>query len=77
MDGRGTLPPGVALPSPPRNLTDPLFQSSRTDAELLFSLRNGKGNMPPFGMILSDDKLREVLTYVRTLSQPTAPAATQ
>jgi mono/diheme cytochrome c family protein len=56
--------------APPRDLTDAAFQASKTDDELLFSVRNGKGNMPAFGVTLTDEQLRDVLLYVRSLAKP-------
>lgn len=69
-DGTGRLPPGVQMVAPPRDLTDPEFQAQRTDEELLFVLRNGKGAMPPFGVLLGEDQVRDVIAYVRTLKPP-------
>ena len=42
----------------------------RDDAELIASIKHGKrgevGAMPPWGAILSDEAIREVLTYIQT-----------
>jgi mono/diheme cytochrome c family protein len=67
MDGRGAQTIAFNAPTPPRNLTDPSFQAQRTDEQLLFALQNGKGNMPPFGALLEEAQLRDLVTYVRTL----------
>ena len=57
--------------APPRNLTDPEFQAQRTDEDLRLVLRNGKGAMPPFGVLLSEEQVRDVIAYIRTLQPPT------
>jgi mono/diheme cytochrome c family protein len=70
MDGRGAGSIALNMPTPPRNLTDPAFQAARTDEQLLSVLRNGKGNMPPFGALFPENELVDVLAYVRTLARP-------
>lgn len=73
VDGRGAGRGAPVVEPPPRNLTDPAFHAQRTDEQLVFVLRNGKGNMPPFGFILSDQQLQDVLAYLRTLPKASAP----
>jgi mono/diheme cytochrome c family protein len=41
---------------------------SKTDDELLTSIRNGKSAMPPWGKVLSDVEIRSALMYVRTFA---------
>jgi mono/diheme cytochrome c family protein len=38
---------------------------SRTDEQLLTSIRGGKSAMPPWGKVLSDVEIRSALMYVR------------
>ena len=57
-------PPGGG-PAPPRNLTDPAFQSARTDAEIKRVIIDGKAPMPPFGKMLSDAELDALVRKVR------------
>jgi mono/diheme cytochrome c family protein len=72
VGGTGGVPtPAFNQPAtPPRNLTDPEFQASHTDEQLMFVVKNGKGNMPAFGVLLTDEQMREVVAFVRTLGKP-------
>lgn len=65
FDGKGGGRTGFAVP--PRDLTDPTFQASHTDEQLLFTLRNGKGQMPAFGALLPASEQLELITYIRSL----------
>jgi mono/diheme cytochrome c family protein len=67
-EGRGNGPASAALKPPPRNFHDAAYMHSRTDAELLTSVRNGKSAMPPWGKVLSDVEIRSALMYVRTFA---------
>ncbi len=40
----------------------------KSDAELTESISEGKGNMPAFKTLLSEDDVHSVLSYVRTLA---------
>lgn len=73
MDGRGAPRVAWNAPAPPRDLTDPAFHAERSDEQLLFVLRNGKGAMPPFAAILEDAQLRDVIAYVRSLPKASSP----
>lgn len=59
------LPPGVR---PPRDLSDPAFQRSVEDTELLAIVRHGRRGMPAIARPLSDDDARALAAYVRLLS---------
>jgi mono/diheme cytochrome c family protein len=62
----------------PRDLSDPAFQKSRADADLLDTVRRGGAGvglsslMPPFGRTLSERRLNEVVLYLRMLRRPPA-----
>ena len=61
----------------PRNLADPRRVGPLSDAYLFDLVKNGgapigKPGMPAFGYHLSDEQIREVVRYVRSL--PRAPA---
>ena len=43
--------------------------NSRTDEQLLEVIRNGKGGMPAWGKILSDEEIHAVLKHVRSLAK--------
>lgn len=68
-DGYGNGPGAAALNPKPRNYHDKAYMDSRTDAQLLEVIRNGKGAMPKWGAILSDAEIQAVLKHVRKLSQ--------
>ena len=40
-----------------------------TDAQLIASTRNGKGKMPSYTGKLTDDQIKEVIAFVRTLQK--------
>jgi mono/diheme cytochrome c family protein len=67
-EGRGNGPASAGLKPPPRNFHDAAYMHSKTDAELLTSIRNGKSAMPPWGKVLSDVEIRSALMYVRTFA---------
>ena len=52
----------------PANLTSPSTRK-KSDAELLKTIHDGKPNMPPWNVRLSDEESRDVLAYVRTLAK--------
>ena len=68
--GHGDGPAAASLNPKPRNHTDGSYMNGRTDDQLLLVIRNGKGAMPAWGSVLSDDEIRAVLKHVRTLAVP-------
>jgi mono/diheme cytochrome c family protein len=64
--------PDPTLPAkpvaPPRDLSDPKFQASITDADLLSAVRHGRKGMAPVKGLEREDDARALLAYVRTLS---------
>ena len=52
----------------PANLASP-STSKKPDAELLKTIHDGKPNMPPWKVRLSEKESRDVLAYVRTLAK--------
>lgn len=68
--GKGDGPGAAALDPKPRNHTDGSYMNARTNEELLTVIRDGKGQMTPWGNILSDEEMHQVLAYVRTLADP-------
>jgi mono/diheme cytochrome c family protein len=60
----------------PRDLSDPVFQTKKSDAELLDAIRRGGAGvgltplMPPWGHTLSPREIDDVLLYVRTFRRP-------
>jgi mono/diheme cytochrome c family protein len=65
QDGSGNTPVGKSL-----QVADLRSQEvqKKSDAELTQSVSEGKGNMPAFKTILSEDEIHTVLKYVRTLA---------
>jgi cytochrome c6 len=64
-DGSGDTPVGKSLQS--ADLRSPEVQK-KSDAELTTSISEGKGNMPAFKTLISEDEVRSVLSYVRSLA---------
>ena len=68
-DGTGGLPMAVNGPRP-ADLTTVEWQRSRSDAEVISAIRNGRGAMPPFQDVLSSQQVDALAAYVRTLKRP-------
>ena len=57
----------------PRDLSDPAFQSKKTDADLADAITRGGAGvglsslMPPWGRTLSREEIDQTILYVRTL----------
>jgi len=68
--GKGDGPGGAALNPKPRDHTDGAYMNARTDEQLLEVLRNGKGSMPAWKSVLSEEDLQAVLKHVRSLAVP-------
>jgi mono/diheme cytochrome c family protein len=68
-DGRGDGPGSVALNPKPRNFHDQAYMATRTDAQLLAVIRDGKGAMPKWGALLSEAEQKAVLAHVRELGK--------
>ena len=70
--GSGGLPLTPGGPAP-RDLTDPAWQATRTDAELEVTIREGKTPMPAFKTLLSPDQIRGVISKIRRLRRGGTP----
>ena len=53
----------------PIDLTAGDWQRSRSDQELVTTIRNGRGAMPPFGDVLTTEQINALGAYVRTLTR--------
>jgi len=71
--GKGDGPGAAGLNPKPRNHTDGSYMNGRTDEQLLEVIRNGKGVMPAWGKVLSDEEIHAVLKHVRSLAVPPYP----
>lgn len=58
----------------PPNLGDPELQQRLSDSEIRQVIREGKGQMPPFGKMLTDDEVNDLLLYLRSLARSNPPA---
>ncbi len=67
-DGHGNGPGAAALNPKPRNYHDAKYMSTKTDAELLAVIHNGKGAMPAWKAILNETQMKSVLMYERTFA---------
>jgi cytochrome c6 len=61
-DGTGSAT-GKALNAPDLNSA---AVQKLTAAQMIDTISNGKNNMPPFKGILSDDQIKDVVTYLRS-----------
>ena len=67
--GHGDGVASKGLKPQPRNFHDTAYMSSRTDAELLMTIHNGKGAMPAWKGILSETEIASALKYVRAFAK--------
>ena len=64
----------------PRDLGDPAFHKSKSDADLLDAVRRGGAGvglsplMPPWGHTLAPRQIEEVVLFIRSLPRKSAPA---
>ena len=63
-DGAAATPAGKAMQTPP--VTSPAFAKA-SDAELLAILKNGKAKMPSYTGKLTDEQMKALVTYMRSL----------
>jgi mono/diheme cytochrome c family protein len=68
-EGKGDGVGAAGLNPKPRNHTDGAYMKTRTDADLIGVITNGKGQMPAWGKILTEQQIQHVLMYVRTLAK--------
>jgi len=67
-NGKGDGPGGAALNPKPRDHTDGKYMNARTNEQLLEVIHNGKGNMPAWKGVLTEDQMKAVLKHVRGLA---------
>lgn len=71
--GKGNGPQAEAMEAPPRNHTDGNYLSTRTDDQLLKVIKGGgqamgfTSSMPPFDNLLTEEEIKGMVKYVRTL----------
>jgi mono/diheme cytochrome c family protein len=69
-DGKGDGAAAAGLNPKPRNHTDGAYMNSRTNEQLLQVIHDGKGAMPAWGSVLSEQEMHAVLRYVRSIAVP-------
>ena len=70
-DGKGDV--GADMKLKVSDFTDPATLKSRTDGELFYIIKTGKGDMPPEGNRLKSDGLWNLVNYVRSLAKKEGP----
>jgi mono/diheme cytochrome c family protein len=74
--GKGDGPAAAGLNPPPVDFTSPLHRQHKTDDLILWVTQGIPGSaMPAFGGTLSDAEIRDVVTYVQSLSFASAARA--
>lgn len=68
--GHGDGPASAALDPKPRNHTDGAYMNAQADAQLLEVIHNGKGAMPAWKDVLTEEQIQAVLKHVRSLADP-------
>lgn len=66
--GKGDGPLRAALPTPPADLTNRQMRS-KPDSALLHIIRDGHATMPAWKRQLTEEELRDLVAYLRSLSQ--------
>lgn len=66
--GRSDGPAGMALSPRPSDLTSEEVQA-QTDGALFWKISEGRGAMPAFKNMLSEEQRWQVVTYLRTLAK--------
>jgi mono/diheme cytochrome c family protein len=70
-DGKGDIAADMKLKV--TDFTNPATLKDRTDGELYYVIKNGKGDMPPEGKRMKPEGLWDLVNYVRSLSKKGAP----
>jgi len=65
-DGTSNTPAGKAMKA--TSFKDPAVAKA-SDAELFGAVKNGKNKMPAYAAKLSDEQIKSVVAYVRTLAK--------
>ncbi|MDE2483969.1 MAG: cytochrome c [candidate division NC10 bacterium] len=74
--GKGDGAAAAALNPKPRNFTDGELMNAKTDAQLIKAIKEGgaavglSSFMPTWAGQLSDEEIKEIVTYIRSLAIP-------
>ena len=72
MEGKGDGAAAAALDPKPRDLSDAAYVSTLTDDHIFKAVKEGGASvgkspmMPPWGGVLSDEKIWDVVAYIRS-----------
>lgn len=75
--GKGDGLAAAALNPKPRNFTDGELMNAKTDAQLIRAIKEGgaavglSSFMPTWAGQLSDEEIKEIVTFIRSLAIPT------
>ena len=64
--GEPTKNNGLPLVPKPTDLSEQAFLNSNTDGSIFHKLKDGKGTMPSFDAVLSDEEIWQVVNYIRS-----------
>jgi mono/diheme cytochrome c family protein len=67
-DGKTNVAKDLKLP----DFTDPAALKDRSDGELFYIIKNGRGDMPPEGRRVETNQLWDLVNYVRALAKKKA-----
>ncbi len=70
--GDGKTGPAKEMKIP--NFTDPAFLKDRTDGELFYVIKNGRGDMPLEGDRVKPEQIWDLVNYIRFLAKKRTPA---
>ena len=70
LTGSGTGPSAHGFSTNPRQLWAWYKADKSADPYLYWFITNGRGDMPPWGVILSDEQRWDLVNYVKTLEPP-------
>ena len=70
-DGKGGVAKDMSLKV--SDFTNPATLKDRTDGELFYVIKTGKGDMPPEGSRMKPDGLWDLVNYVRSLAKKDTP----
>jgi len=71
-DGKGEI--AADMKNKVHDLADPAMLKTRTDGELFYIIKNGKGEMPGEGTRLKPADLWNLVNYIRSLEKKKSPA---
>ena len=68
-DGAGKGDVGTSMNLKMQDFTDPATLKDRTDGELFYIIKNGKGDMPPEGDRVKAEQIWDMVNYLRTFTK--------